>query len=165
MQKIAYFAGMAVMMAAVAQAQFISNAPQHQAAGKTQAVEYLYPEQMTLPAGKATSVALHFRVAPGLHINSHEPKDTFLIPTEFSIPPDAGARLESANYPPGTTITLPADPTTKLSVYVGDFAIETRLVAAAGNHLVKGQLHYQACDQSQCLPPKTMTVAFDVIGK
>lgn len=165
MRKLAYVAGIAAVLAAVAQAQFISNAPQRRDTGKTQAVEYLYPEQVTLSAGKATSVALHFRVAPGLHINSHTPKDAFLIPTVFSIPADAGARLESVNYPPGTTITLPVDPTTKLSVYTGNFAIDTRLVAEAGNHLVKGQLHYQACDQSQCLPPKNITVAFDVIGK
>jgi hypothetical protein len=26
-------------------------------------------------------------------------------------------------------------------------------------------LHYQACDQSQCLPPKTITVPIDVIAK
>jgi hypothetical protein len=61
--------------------------------------------------------------------------------------------------------TLAVDPTTKLSVYTGEFIIQTRIVATPGNHLVEGQLHYQACDQNQCLPPKTIKVAIDVIGK
>ena len=159
--------GMAALaLAAIfARGQFVSSAGQDRATGKTDAVRYLYPEQVTLPAGKASPVALHFRIAPGLHINSHTPSDEFLIPTVFSIPDGAGVRLESASYPAGTTMALPADPKTKLNVYTGEFAIQTRLVAAAGNHLVQGKLHYQACDRTQCMPPKTITVAVDVIGK
>ena len=132
---------------------------------KTDAVAYLFPEQVSVPAGKPSQVALHFRIAQGLHINSNKPSDEFLIPTTFSIPDDSGVRLAGATYPAGTMITLPVDPTTKLSVYTGEFIIEARVVATAGNHLVQGKLHYQACDQNQCMPPKTITVAIDVIGK
>ena len=39
------------------------------------AVEYLYPEQVTVAAGKASEVTLHFRIAQGLHINSHMPRE------------------------------------------------------------------------------------------
>src|ERR1039457_4115039 len=58
------------------------------------AVEYLFPEQVTVPAGKASPVALHFRIATGLHINSHAPREAFLIPTVLSIPEGSGVRLE-----------------------------------------------------------------------
>jgi hypothetical protein len=129
------------------------------------AVQYLYPEQVTIAAGKPATVALHFRIAQGFHINSHTPKDEFLIPTTFSISEGAGARLELANYPPGAEFTLPMDPATKLSVYTGDFTIQARIVAPAGSHLVEGKLHYQACDKAVCLPPKTIPVAFNVVGK
>jgi Disulphide bond corrector protein DsbC len=129
------------------------------------AVQYLYPEQVTVAAGKPATVALHFRIAQGFHINSHTPKDEFLIPTTFSIPDGAGARLELANYPSGADFTLPMDPTTKLSVYTGDFTIQARIVAPAGNHLVEGKLHFQACDKAVCMPPKTIPVAFNVVGK
>lgn len=153
-------------LAVAAHAQFVSNAWQTSGkATKIEAVQYLYPEQVSLPAGKAAAVALHFRVAQGLHINSHTPSDDYLIPTTFSIPAGAGARLESASYPAGTTMALPADPKTRLNVYTGDFTIQTRLVAEAGNHLVQARLRYQACDQSQCMPPRTIPVAIDVIGK
>jgi DsbC/DsbD-like thiol-disulfide interchange protein len=140
-------------------------AAQNRSLLKTDAVTYLFPEQVNAPAGKPTQVALHFRIAPGLHINSHTPSDEFLIPTTFSIPEGSGVRLNAATYPAGTMITLPIDPTTKLSVYTGEFIILTRIVATAGNHLVQGKLHYQACDNNQCMPPRTITVAIDVIDK
>jgi hypothetical protein len=128
-------------------------------------VEYLFPEQVTVPAGKPSPVPLHFRIAPGFHINSHTPKEDFLIPTAFSIPAESGVRLESATYPAGADFTLPLDPSTKLSVYTGEFAIQARLVAQRGNHLVQASLRYQACDKTACMPPKTITVPIDVIGK
>lgn len=134
-------------------------------ADKRNAVTYLYPEQVTLPAGKTSSVELHFRVAPGLHINSHAPKDQFLIPTTFSIPEGSGVRLDGAQYPAGADFTLPADPKTRLNVYTGDFTIDARLTASPGDHLVQAKLHYQACDEAQCMPPKTITVAVDVVGR
>jgi len=135
------------------------------AASKPAAVEYLYPEQVTLPVGKPGTVALHFRIAPGLHINSHTPREEGLIPTTFSIPEGAGVRLEGAIYPPGTDFALSIDPMTKLSVYTGEFIIQARMVATAGNHLVEAKLRYQACENSSCMPPKTIIVAIDVIGK
>jgi hypothetical protein len=39
------------------------------------------------------------------------------------------------------------------------------MVAAAGDHLVEAKLRYQACDNNACMPPKTITVPIDVLGK
>ena len=152
------------MAAGAARGQIVSSATQNRSADKAEAVQYLYPEQVNLPAGKPSPVALHFRIAQGLHINSHTPGDAYLIATVFSIPAGAGVRLDGVSYPAGATIALPADPKTKLSVYTGEFVLQTRLVAARGNHLVEGKLHYQACDLTQCMPPKTIDVPIDVIG-
>ena len=132
---------------------------------KGAAVEFLFPEQVTVTAGKASEVALHFRIAQGLHINSHTPKDEFLIPATFSIPEGSGVRLEGASYPAGMEFTLPLDPENKLSVYTGEFVIQARIVATAGNHLVEAKLRYQGCDKNACMPPKTIVVAMDVVGK
>jgi hypothetical protein len=132
---------------------------------KSQAVEYLYPEQVSVPAGKPTPVTLHFRIQQNLHINSHTPRAEYLIPTVFSIPESTGVKLANAAYPAGSDFALPSDPDQKLSVYTGDFAIEAKIVSPPGNHLVEAKLRYQACNDSQCLPPKTITVPIDVIGK
>lgn len=149
--------------AAVAQSPLVDSSSRSIA--KTSTVQYLFPEQVSIPAGKDSPVTLHFRIAQGLHINSHTPKEDYLIPTTLSVPADSGVQLASASYPPGTEFTLPVDPNTKLSVYTGEFAIQTRIVAARGNHLVKASLRYQACDESACFPPKTITVPIDVIGQ
>ena len=67
-------------------------------------------------------------------------------------------RMERASSSPArrirrvTDITLPADPKTKLNVYTGDFTIEARLVASAGNHLVQAKLRYQACNDQPVSP-------------
>ncbi|MGA9062976.1 MAG: hypothetical protein WB341_15095, partial [Terracidiphilus sp.] len=61
--------------------QVIPAAAQNRSIVKTDAVQYLFPAQVSVPAGKASPVALHFRVAQGLHINSHTPGDEFLIAT------------------------------------------------------------------------------------
>jgi hypothetical protein len=145
------------------QIQLVGGA--RQSAAKPVAVQYLYPEQITLPAGRPSMVALHFRIAPGLHINSHTPTENELIPTIFSIPEGSGVRLDGAVYPPGAEFRLPLDPATKLSVYRGEFTVQARLVATAGDHLVEARLRYQACDSNACLPPQTITAAFDVIGR
>jgi hypothetical protein len=132
---------------------------------RAEAVQYLYPEQLTVPAGKPTAVALHFRIREGLHINAHDPSEEFLIPTVLSIPDASGVHLEGASYPPGKEFTLPVDPSTKLKVYTGEFAIQARIVSQAGDHMVEAKLRYQACDDNACLPPKTITVPIDVVGR
>jgi len=142
----------------------LSESP-HKSTHKTEAVEYLYPEQVSVAAGKPSAIKLHFRIQQNLHINSHTPREQYLIPTVFSIPESSGVRLASAAYPAGADFTLPADPSEKLSVYTGEFSIEARIVATPGDHLVEANLHYQACDQNACMPPKTITVPIDVVGK
>ena len=145
---------------AFAQADSASRSILHGAA-----VEYMFPEQVNVAAGKPTEIALHFRIAEGLHINSHVPRDEYLIPTSFSIPDGLGVRLQDANYPDGKDLTLPSDPSTRLSVYTGEFVIHAHVIAEAGDHLVEAKLHYQACNDTQCLPPKTIPVAIDVVSK
>lgn len=150
---------------ALSNAQTLTGNRPARSLAKQEPVEYLYPEQVNVKAGKPADIALHFRIAEGLHINSHTPKDEFLIPTVFSIPESTGVHLDAADYPAGVDFTLPMDPNTKLSVYTGEFTIHARIVAPAGNHLVEAKLHFQACDRNVCMPPKTIPVAIDVIGK
>ncbi len=149
---------------ALCQQDSLAGSPR-QSITKVQAVEYLFPEQVSIPAGKPTPIALHFRIQQNLHINSHTPHAEYLIPTVFSIPENSGVKLAGAVYPAGTDFTLPADPDQKLSVYTGDFTIQAKIVSAPGNHLIEAKLRYQACDQTQCLPPRIITVPIDVIGK
>lgn len=137
----------------------------HPMKAKQVAVAYLFPEQITVAADKPTAVDLHFKVADGLHVNSHTPHTEDLIPTTLKLPETSGVRLANATFPPGTDFAFPADPGEKLSVYTGEFIVHAELVASKGNHLVEATLRYQACDNQTCMPPHSIPVTIDVIAK
>ena len=129
------------------------------------AVEYLFPEQVALTAGKPATVELHFRVTPGLHINSHSPLGEGMIPTTLKLPDNSPVRLVKAAFPTGADFSLPLAPAEKLSVYTGEFVVRVQLLAPAGEHLVEASLRYQACDNNACMPPHTIPVVFDVVAR
>jgi hypothetical protein len=130
-----------------------------------QLVHYLYPQQVTVQAGAAQTIELHFRVAGGFHINSHTPKQKSLIRTELAVAEPDGVKIPAVDFPNGSDYSFPADPATKLSIYSGEFVLTMHITAQSGDHLIQGALHYQACDNSTCFPPRNAPVAIDVIAK
>jgi hypothetical protein len=137
----------------------------HPLRAKPLAVTYLFPEQITVVADKATPVDLHFKVADGLHVNSHNPHTEDLVPTTLKLPENSEVRMTNAVFPPGADFAFPADPNEKLSVYTGEFMIHAELIASKGDHLVEATLRYQACDNQICMPPHSIPVTIDVIAK
>jgi len=152
-------------MAAAQHAQPFAGLGMKPAAQKTLAVQYLFPEQVALTPGKPTTVELHFRVAPGFHINSHSPLGEGMIPTTLMLPENSPIRLVKAAFPSGTDFSLPLAPAEKLSVYTGEFVVRVQLLAPAGERLVEASLRYQACDNNACMPPHTIPVVFDVVAR
>jgi hypothetical protein len=128
-------------------------------------VTYLFPEQVSIPAQKSTAVELHFRVADGLHINSHAPREKSLIATNLAVAETSALKVTGVEFPAGTDYAFAFDPSEKLSVYTGEFTVNAHLTAPAGNYMLQGLLRYQACDSRSCYPPKTIPVAVDVIAK
>ncbi len=82
------------------------SAPQSHADAKPAAVAYLFPEQVSIAADKPTPVDLHFKVAAGLHVNSHTPRSEELIPTTLKL---LAIRQVSASLKP----TFPQQLTTR----------------------------------------------------
>ena len=132
---------------------------------RPQDVRYLYPEQVSVPAGKDAVVDLHFKINPGMHINSHTPSEKGLIPTRLILPENSGVTLGKVEFPAGSEYSLAAMPSVKLNVYTGDFVVHAHVRAAAGQHLLQGSLRYQACDVNACYPPRNAPVVVDVIAK
>lgn len=116
--------------------------------------------------GKAAPVSLKFRVASGFHINSNHPNSELLIPTALKLDTPTDLSLGNIQYPGGEQLSFSFSPNEKLSVYTGDFTVQAtaRTVGAVrpGTYRVHGELHYQACDNNACYPPKSVPVAFDV---
>ena len=130
-----------------------------------QQVQFLYPEQVTVAAGKPSVVELHFRVNEGLHINSHTPREKSLIPTQLMVGEPTGVNVASVDFPAGSDYSPAFSPNDKLSVYTGEFVLRAHVTAQRGDHLVQAALRYQACDAHSCYPPKTAPIAVSVIAK
>jgi len=117
-------------------------------------------------AGGSTNVSFDFRIGPDFHINSNKPRADYLIPTVLTLSPSEPVAVADVQYPAGEDMSFVFSPNEKLSVYSGDFSINTVLKApanaASGTYPVKGQLRFQACDRSACYPPRSIPVQFRV---
>jgi Disulphide bond corrector protein DsbC len=131
----------------------------------SESVRFLFPDQVSIPAKKPTEVDLHFRVADGMHINSHTPHSKLLIPTNFAMPEKTGINFTGVDFPAGSDYSFSFSPNEKLSVYAGEFVLKAQITAQPGQHLVEAALRYQACDSNSCYPPKTIPVVFNVAAK
>jgi len=136
---------------------FVSKSPQY--------VQYLFPEQVSVAAGKDAVVDLHFKINAGMHINSHAPREKWLIATRLIVAEMPGMTIGPVEFPAGSDYTLAAMPNDKLSVYTGEFVVRATIHATAGQHMFEGALRYQACDTSSCFPPREAPVAVDVIAR
>ncbi len=135
-------------------------------AGKAPSVSIAPVPLVTAPRAAQTMVDLNFRVARGFHINSNAPKSEFLIPTNLKMDLPTDIILGKIAYPPGQDLAFPFSPDEKLNVYSGDFTIAVAVhplhAVQPGKYVMHGVLRYQACDNAQCFPPKTLPVSFDV---
>ena len=151
---------------AVALALFASLALAQAPGKKGPSVSLASIEPVTVTRGSAGPVSLHFRVAPGFHINSNTPRSEFLIPTALRMDAPTDIAITKLSYPEGKDMSFPFAPDEKLNVYSGDFrvtlAIRPLHTVMPGKYAIHGELKYQACDNAACYPPKKLPVDFDV---
>ena len=135
-------------------------------AGKAPSVSMAPVALVSAQRGAQTKVSLNFRVAHGFHVNSNAPKDEFLIPTALKMDLPTDIVLGKIEYPAGQDVGFPFSPDTKLNVYSGDFTVNLMVhpltSVVPGKYAMHGVLRYQACDNAQCFPPKTLPVSFEV---
>ncbi len=109
-------------------------------------------------AGGPAKVAALVTIDPGWHVNSHKPTFEYLIPTVLDLELPAGWAQETVQYPPAEmqSFSFAEQP---LAVYDGDVVILANVSvpanAAQGTHALRASLRFQACNDSQCLPPVT----------
>jgi suppressor for copper-sensitivity B len=109
------------------------------------------------PGGTARIAAL-VHIEAGWHVNSHSPTFDYLIPTAVEFQPPQGWQAPEVSYPPGAMKTF-AFAEVPLSVYDDQVVINGSFTVpegtAAGDAVVVARLTYQACNDTQCLPPVT----------
>ncbi|MGA7992295.1 MAG: protein-disulfide reductase DsbD domain-containing protein, partial [Thermoanaerobaculia bacterium] len=118
-----------------------------------------------LVAGKPFRLAILADIRPGWHVNSHTPKEDFLIPTEAKIKPAAGLVVSAALYPRHVERKFAFSDQT-LAVYEGKtvFILPGTVDAAAapGPRTLTAALSYQPCNDNQCLPPTELTATLAI---
>jgi hypothetical protein len=124
---------------------------------------------VSLEPGKSASVEVRFRVNPGYHVNSNKPGSDLLIPTTVEFQALDKIKTGKVVYPAGEQLALEFSPKEKLSVYTGDVVTNVSLSvakdAAVGTYSLKGEVHYQACNDNSCFPPKSLPVEITVVVK
>ena len=118
----------------------------------------LLADRTAYEPGETARVAAKVTVEEGWHVNSNTPSFEYLIPTKLDLELPAGWADEAVRYPKHEMQTF-AFADQPLAVYDGEFVIlaEVQVPAGApkGEIPVRGALRYQACNDSQCLPPVT----------
>lgn len=135
-------------------------------AASAEPVRYEYPEQIQLKVGQVQDIDLHFRIRPGLHINSHKPTDDSFIKTELIVAEPPGIDVETVTFPAGQPYATKAFPGHALSVYTDALVLHARILARKpGETMLPAALRYQACDTDICFPPKKAQVALDIVAR
>ena len=100
-------------------------------------------------------------IPPTWHVNSNKPLDDFAIPTVVTL--DAStADLVSAQYPPHELKNFAFSGGQQVAVYEGTIRIPFVAKLKANATTIKANLHYQACNDKMCLPPRTIEVPLTI---
>jgi thioredoxin:protein disulfide reductase len=109
-----------------------------------------------LVAGKPFRLAVVAEIQGGWHVNSHTPKEDYLIPTAVTFAPAAGLKLGAPVYPKHADRKF-AFSEQPLAVYEGKTVFfvpgSVEAGAAPGARTLVATVSYQACNDKQCLPP------------
>jgi thiol:disulfide interchange protein DsbD len=97
-------------------------------------------------------------ILSGWHINSNKPLDDFVIPTTLKF---ESADLTGVQFPPHVLRSFTFTGGSKLAVYEGTIHIGFTAKLHAGAKDLRAQLHYQACNDKVCLPPRDATTVID----
>lgn len=116
--------------------------------------------KINVTRGSTVTASLQVKLKPGYHVNSNAPAEDFLIPLKLTW--DAKPLNVVAVAFPEPQLEKHDFSKTPMSVYTGDFIIDTKFSippdAAPGLGMGAAKLRYQACNDRMCLPPKTVEV-------
>jgi thiol:disulfide interchange protein DsbD len=95
-------------------------------------------------------------LAPGWHVNAHQPRDEFLIPTTLKLSPPPGIRVGEITYPPPVERRLAFGGDKSFLLYDGTVRFTAPLEGDPLAGPLRATLRYQACDDTHCLPPRSL---------
>lgn len=111
-----------------------------------------------LPAGGTCRVAVMLDVESGWHINTNPARPEFVVPTTIKFKSEHGTKLAGIEYPTGKDLLIEGADIPQ-SVYEGQVLLFGTLTipegAARETEELTVEIKFQACNERQCLAPKT----------
>jgi len=153
------------ILAALALAAAAPGLAQPVPASKTIVAPRLAADSDRLVQGTPFRLAFVADIKAGWHVNSHTPKEDFLIPTEVMFKPERGLPFSPVQYPKHkeTKFSFSEQP---LAVYEGKavFLVSGTVdqQAATGPRTLMARISYQPCNDNQCLPPAELTATLTI---
>jgi thiol:disulfide interchange protein DsbD len=110
--------------------------------------------------GTTTRITALAQVESGWHVNAHKPNEPFLIPTALTLKLPDGVGAGDMTYPEPESKSFQFAAGKQLLVYEGEIRMEAPLTIPADHAereiIVVAELRYQACNDTTCLPPRTI---------
>ena len=128
-------------------------------------IEATAPQEKLSP-GMRFEIDIRIAVDEGWHINSNQPLQSYLMPTELVVQKEmTGITLDSVEYPAGEAVTL-AFSRDSLSVYEGTVTLVATCTlspeAHSGSTPLRLSLNTQACNDSSCQAPQSTTITLPI---
>ncbi len=114
--------------------------------------------------GGEFSAAVLVHIKHPWHINSWQPLDEFSIPTAVTFETSDSYEITSITYPEHELVELSISDE-PFALYDGDIIIYVHGKLAddvSGPVMLKGQLTYQGCNNTSCLPPESASVEKEI---
>jgi len=125
-----------------------------------------YVSLSNVPQGGMAHVAVEVTMRAPWHINAHELKDEFLVPTEVRFIAPEGITVTEVIYPAGHATKLDFAEE-EMMLYDGTILIGAVIQIASETELgpasIKAVLDYQACDNEKCLLPASEELFIPVV--
>ena len=115
--------------------------------------------------GDSTLLIAHIRLPAGWHIQSDAPLDSFLVATSLVMEGE-GLKFGKPAFPKATLEEMPALGG-KVAVFNGELDIKAVTKKSSSKTTVealkkvKVSLRYQACNNTQCLPPRVVEAVLE----
>ena len=123
------------------------------------------PPKTSVKRNQVITMDVQMQLRNGYHVNSDKPDDPYLIPLRLTWTTPIIAEAAEITYPKPTMEKLEFS-TKPVSIFSGDFKTQTKFKIAAnaplGEQVIVGKLRYQACNNHECLPPRTVEVKVPV---
>ena len=118
-----------------------------------------------MTVGGQAEARITVAVTDGYHVQANPASTEFFVPTKLQLRAKRGVRPKAPVYPPGRPYRLEGMPS-ELMTYEDTFEITIPLEASdsarLGEHVLKGTLSYQACDDRSCLFPVSVPFSLPV---